>query len=82
MLLRLWISFLRERSVAVVPNGYLWRETAYASLSTIARPSPAQPWSGPRFFGLRSGGERAVSSIVADVSSTAPNGRSLVRAAN
>jgi hypothetical protein len=45
----------RAAHVTVVPNGYLWRETAYASLSTIARAITGTAWSGPRFFGLRSG---------------------------
>jgi hypothetical protein len=45
--------------VTVVPNGYLWRETAYASLSTIARAITGTAWSGPRFFGLRSGADRS-----------------------
>src|SRR3982074_264170 len=33
-----------RHTVTVVPNGYVWRETAYASLSTIARAiTPAHP---------------------------------------
>jgi hypothetical protein len=39
--------------VTVVSGGYLWRETTYASLSTIARAITGTAWSGPRFFGLR-----------------------------
>jgi hypothetical protein len=31
----------------------LWRETTYASLSTIARAITGTAWSGPRFSGLR-----------------------------
>jgi Protein of unknown function (DUF2924) len=48
-----------RHTVTVVPNGYLWRETAYASLSTIARAITGTAWSGPRFFGLRSGADRS-----------------------
>jgi hypothetical protein len=41
-----------ERHTAtVVPNGYLWRETTYASLSTIARAITGTAWNCPRFFG-------------------------------
>jgi Protein of unknown function (DUF2924) len=44
-----------RHTVTVVPNGYVWHETTYASLSTIARAIPGTSWNGPRFFGLRSG---------------------------
>jgi hypothetical protein len=47
-----------RHTVTVVPNGYVWRETTYASLSTIARDITGTAWSGPRFFGLRAGGNR------------------------
>src|SRR6202040_2136900 len=43
--------------VTVVPNGYVWHETTYASLSVIARAITGTAWNGPRFFGLRSGGK-------------------------
>ena len=33
----------------------MWREATYASLSTIARAITGTAWSGPRFFGLRTG---------------------------
>jgi len=46
-----------RHTVTVVPNGYVWRETTYASLSTIARAITGTSWNGPRFFGLRSGAE-------------------------
>jgi hypothetical protein len=42
-----------RHTVTVVPDGYLWRETTYASLSTIARAITGTAWNGPRFFGLR-----------------------------
>ena len=55
-----------RHTVTIVPGGYLWRETTYASLSMIARAITGTAWSGPRFFGLRAsvnrletiGGER------------------------
>ena len=44
-----------RHTVTVVPDGYIWRESAYASLSTIARAITGTAWNGPRFFGLRTG---------------------------
>jgi len=61
-----------RHTVTVVPNGYVWHETTYASLSVIARAITGTAWNGPRFFGLRSGGKPAVSSVVADGSPAAP----------
>jgi hypothetical protein len=54
-----------RHTVTVVPGGYLWRETTYSSLSTIAHAITGTVWNGPRFFGLRTGtnrGERAETS--------------------
>ena len=42
-----------RHTVTVVPGGFVWRETTYASLSTIARAITGTSWNGPRFFGLR-----------------------------
>ena len=42
-----------RHTVTVVPDGFLWREATYASLSTIARTITGTAWNGPRFFGLR-----------------------------
>src|SRR5207245_4772568 len=47
-----------RHTVTVGPDGYVWREMTYASLSTIARAITGTAWSGPRFFGLRAGGNR------------------------
>jgi hypothetical protein len=47
-----------RHTVTVVPAGYIWRETTYSSLSTIARAITGTAWNGPRFFGLRTGGNR------------------------
>ena len=44
-----------RHTVTVVPDGYIWRETTYSSLSTIARAITGTAWNGPRFFGLRTG---------------------------
>ena len=51
MLLR---EYQGERhTITVVANGYLWRETTYASLSTIARAITGTAPSGPRFWPLQ-----------------------------
>ncbi|MGE0769306.1 MAG: DUF2924 domain-containing protein [Hyphomicrobiaceae bacterium] len=42
-----------RHTVTVVPDGYVWREQTYPSLSTIARAITGISWNGPRFFGLR-----------------------------
>ena len=42
-----------RHTVTVVPAGFVWRETTYASLSVIARAITGTSWNGPRFFGLR-----------------------------
>ena len=44
-----------RHTVTIVPGGYVWREATYASLSIIARAITGTAWSGPRFFGLRTG---------------------------
>jgi hypothetical protein len=46
-----------RHTVTVVPDGFLWRETTYSSLSTIAKTITGTAWNGPRFFGLRVPGE-------------------------
>jgi hypothetical protein len=47
-----------RHTVTVVPGGFLWRDTTYRSLSTIARAITGTAWNGPRFFGLRGPGIR------------------------
>jgi hypothetical protein len=42
-----------RHTVTVIPNGFVWQERTYASLSTIARAITGTSWNGPRFFGLR-----------------------------
>ena len=42
-----------RHTVTVVPDGFLWRDSTYSSLSTIARAITGTAWNGPRFFGLR-----------------------------
>src|SRR5271165_7460650 len=42
-----------RHTVTVVPGGFLWQDSTYSSLSTIARAITGTAWNGPRFFGLR-----------------------------
>ena len=41
--------------VQVVEDGFIWNSGQYRSLSAVARAITGARWSGPRFFGLRSG---------------------------
>ena len=43
----------RTCHVTVLPDGFLFEDRRYASLSKIARSVTGTKWSGPRFFGLR-----------------------------
>ena len=42
-----------RHSVTIVPDGFLWQDQIYPSLSNIARAITGTSWNGPRFFGLR-----------------------------
>ena len=42
--------------VEVIDNGFIWNGERYSSLSAIACTITGARWSGPRFFGLISGG--------------------------
>src|SRR6266702_939678 len=42
-----------RHTVTIVLDGFVWRDTTYSSLSTIARAITGTAWNGPRFFGLR-----------------------------
>jgi hypothetical protein len=42
-----------RHTVTVVPNGFVWRERTYSTLSKIACEITGVKWNGPRFFGLR-----------------------------
>ena len=43
--------------VVVEADGFRWEERTYPSLSAIARAATGTRWNGPRFFGLREGGQ-------------------------
>ena len=47
-----------RHTVTIVPDGFVWQDTTYASLSMIARAITGTAWNGPRFFGLRMPGAR------------------------
>ncbi len=42
-----------RHTVTVVPDGFLWQDKTWSSLSTIAKAITGTAWNGPRFFGLR-----------------------------
>jgi hypothetical protein len=44
-----------RHTVTIVPEGFIWQEKTYPSLSAIARIITGTNWNGPRFFGLREG---------------------------
>jgi Protein of unknown function (DUF2924) len=53
-----------RHTVTVVPDGFMWRENTYGSLSSIAQEITGTNWNGPRFFGLRVAGQGAVNKDV------------------
>ena len=42
-----------RHAVTIVPEGYVWRENTYPSLTLISQLITGIKWNGPRFFGLR-----------------------------
>jgi len=52
-LVRDWNGETHE--VLVIEDGFQWRGKTWASLSMIAREMTGTQWSGPRFFGLKTG---------------------------
>jgi hypothetical protein len=55
-----------RHTVTVVSGGYLWRDTTYTSLSTVARAITGTAWNGHRFFGLVPGRRRAERAAASD----------------
>ena len=45
-----------RHTVTVVPDGFLWKDKTWSSLSMIAKAITGTAWNGPRFFGLRGSG--------------------------
>jgi len=50
-LVRAWKGVAHR--VQVLPDGFLWNDRKWASLSVIAREITGTPWSGPAFFKLK-----------------------------
>lgn len=44
-----------RHTVTIMPEGFVWQEKTYSSLTAIARIITGSSWNGPRFFGLREG---------------------------
>jgi len=42
-----------RHTVTIVPEGFVWGDKTYSSLSVIAQEITGTKWNGPRFFGLR-----------------------------
>jgi hypothetical protein len=42
-----------RHTVTATPDGFVWRDTNYPSLSAVARAITGTSWNGRRFFGLR-----------------------------
>jgi hypothetical protein len=42
-----------RHTVTLAPEGFIWQEKTYYSLSAIAKLITGTNWNGPRFFGLR-----------------------------
>jgi len=51
-LVREWHGTIHQ--VLVVEKGFVWNDTVWNSLSSIAREITGTRWNGPAFFGLRS----------------------------
>lgn len=46
-----------RHTVTIVPDGFMWGDKTYSSLSVIAQEITGTKWNGPRFFGLRMPGK-------------------------
>lgn len=45
-----------QHVVDVTPDGFVWQDRTWRSLSAIAREITGARWSGPRFFGVKGQG--------------------------
>lgn len=59
-LIREWHG--QTHTVIILEKGVEWQGQRYASLSVVAREITGARWSGPRFFGLRTGDSAAAGS--------------------
>ena len=60
-LIREWRG--QTHTVIILDDGVEWRGQRYASLSVVAREITDARWSGPRFFGLKTGRSAASYSV-------------------
>jgi hypothetical protein len=60
-LIREWHG--QTHTVVILDEGVEWRGQRYPSLSVVAREITGAHWSGPRFFGLRTGASAASCSV-------------------
>jgi hypothetical protein len=42
-----------RHTATVTPDGFVWQDRTYPSLSAVARAITGTSWNGRRFFGLR-----------------------------
>jgi hypothetical protein len=42
-----------RHTVTVIPDGFVWQDRTYSSLSAVARAITGTSWNGHRVFGLR-----------------------------
>jgi hypothetical protein len=42
-----------RHTVTITPDGFVWQDRTYSSLSAVARAITGTTWKGHRFFGLR-----------------------------
>ena len=42
-----------RHTVTVIPDGFVWQEKSFSSLSAVACAITGTSWNGRRFFGLR-----------------------------
>jgi hypothetical protein len=42
-----------RHTVTVVPDGFVWQDKSFSSLSAVARAITGTSWNGRRFFGLQ-----------------------------
>ena len=48
-----------RHTVTVIPDGFVWQDRSYPSLSAVARAITGTSWNGRRFFGVKPDTARA-----------------------
>jgi hypothetical protein len=70
-LIREWQGVMHE--VIVIPDGFLWQGTTYASLSTVAKAITGTSWNGWVFFGAKPAAKKVKRTDGTIASSSAPH---------